>query len=269
MGWFKHNGNASFDSRMVALFESLGYFGIGVYWSMVERIECWGRGSFPRVKLMEEMAGRKADRHKLGRVIDEFDLFVTDENGYVSLNNGKSNLQPTPRPTPEPTLTPSPQPTDENDTQVGGCEEPQRACVSNIEEDKNKNTVTSPSSFLDSYAEDMQRPSGWREVVCMQSGYGELLDKHWKEAVEQWRLHVIAFSTQNELSSLSRAQYYFNCFIKPHSKTGSALKARLECLEAQACAPPPSTETLPPGAPPKPSEKAIWNPAKEEWCEFY
>ena len=46
MSWFKHNGNASFDSRMVALQEALGYFGIGVYWTMVERIECWGDGIY-------------------------------------------------------------------------------------------------------------------------------------------------------------------------------------------------------------------------------
>ena len=261
MNWFKHNGNASFDSRMMALQERLGYFGIGLYWTMVERIECWGDGVFPRYKLLEDLSGRKADRHKIAMVLDDFDLFLINEDGLVSLNNRERNIQPTPQPTSQPT----PQPGYEICTQVAGFDDPQRARDSYREEDKNKrNTAV---SSLDLYLEDMRRPSGWREVVCMQSGYGELLDKHWDEAIEQWKLHVIAFSTMGDVSTLARAQYYFNCFIKPRSKTGEALKARLECLEAKAALPPFPTSDVPPGAPPKPSEGAVWNYAKEEWEE--
>ena len=85
MSWFKHNGNASFDSRMVALQEALGYFGIGVYWTMVERIECWGDGIYPRKRLIQELAHTRTDKVKMAQVLDDFNLFVTLESGFVIL----------------------------------------------------------------------------------------------------------------------------------------------------------------------------------------
>ena len=92
MSWFKHNGNASFDTRIIALHEALGYFGIGIYWTMVERIECWGEGYYPRKRLIEEMASRKADRHKLQMVLDfsytiDVDIFRVENNDLSLLND--------------------------------------------------------------------------------------------------------------------------------------------------------------------------------------
>lgn len=260
MSWFKHNGNASFDSRMVALQEALGYFGIGVYWTMVERIEGWGGGIFPRQKLIDDLSGRKADRRRLAQVLDNFGLFVTLESGMVMVQKG----QPTPQPTPEPT----PQPQSENCPQVSGCTESQRARVY-TEEDKTK-TTTSSSTNIDRYAAEMAADRGeWHEMVCMKSGYSTLLHKYWEQAVTQWRQHVISYSTDSDVYSLQRARYYFNSFIKLSTKSGQDLKAFLEVLEARATQTATEAEALPPGAPPKPSPNAVWNPAKEEWSEFY
>lgn len=101
--------------------------------------------------------------------------------------------------------------------------------------------------------------------VNKRSTYGKLLKAHWEKAIEQWQKHVISYSTAHEIYSYERARYYFNSFIKPHSKTGEELRAILEVLEARATQTATEAEALPPGAPPKPSPNAAWNPAKEEW----
>ena len=265
MSWFKHNGNASFDSRIIALQEALGYFGIGIYWSMVERIECWGEGFYPRKRLIEEMASRKADRHKLQMVLDDFDLFLTLDSGMVVLQNS----QPTPQPPSQPPLQPTPSPEDENEAEPAGGSAPQRTRVSSLDRKKDNNNNNNNTTTLDAYADQLKaEQSEWREMVCMKSGYSHLLNSHWTEAVEQWRQHVICYDTANQIGDYQRARYYFNSFIKLGTKSGEALKATLEALEARASLV-VEEEPLPLNAPPRPSPNALWNPAKEEWCHYF
>ena len=319
MSWFKHNGNASFDSRMVALQEALGYFGIGVYWTMVERIECWGDGIYPRKRLIQELAHTRTDKVKMAQVLDDFNLFVTLESGFVILKKGSYGVKSVS------TSTPNESENNQNTVTNDIESTPQRARVY-TEEDKTKTTTSSsttniktlknenikkslnyrasrtqsqaclncrgaaenhseaeilnsqssmfnPQSLSDKasrFAAEMAADRGeWHEMVCMKSGYGTLLHKYWEQAVTQWHQHVISYSTDSDVYSLQRARYYFNSFVKLSTKTGQDLKALLEVMEARTTQSVTEAEALPPGAPPRPSPKAIWNPAKEEWCEFY
>ncbi|MBQ9637873.1 MAG: hypothetical protein IJV36_08290 [Prevotella sp.] len=319
MSWFKHNGNASFDSRMVALQEVLGYFGIGVYWTMVERIECWGDGIYPRKRLIQELAHTRTDKVKMAQVLDDFNLFVTLESGFVILKKGSYGVKSVS------TSTPNESENNQNTVTNDIESTPQRARVY-TEEDKTKTTTSSsttniktlknenikkslnyrasrtqsqaclncrgaaenhseaeilnsqssmfnPQSLSDKasrFAAEMAADRGeWHEMVCMKSGYGTLLHKYWEQAVTQWHQHVISYSTDSDVYSLQRARYYFNSFVKLSTKTGQDLKALLEVMEARTTQSVTEAEALPPGAPPRPSPKAIWNPAKEEWCEFY
>ena len=264
MSWFKHNGNASFDSRMVALQEALGYFGIGVYWTMVERIECWGDGIYPRKRLIQELAHTRTDKVKMAQVLDDFNLFVTLESGFVILKKGSYGVKSVS------TSTPNESENNQNTVTNDIESTPQRARVY-IEEDK---TITASSSSsmmnISRFAAEMAADRGeWHEMVCMKSGYSTLLHKYWEQAVTQWHQHVISYSTDGDVYSLQRARYYFNSFVKLSTKTGQDLKALLEVMEARATQSVTEAEALPPGAPPRPSPKAIWNPASETWCEFY
>ena len=281
MSWFKHNGNASFDSRMVALQEALGYFGIGVYWTMVERIECWGDGIYPRKRLIQELAHTRTDKVKMAQVLDDFNLFVTLESGFVILKKGSFGVKSVSTSTPNESENKQNNVT--NDTESTS----QRARVyteedktktttsasTNIKTLKNGNIKNSSQSLNDNvsrYAAEMAADRGeWHEMVCMKSGYGTLLHKYWEQAVTQWHQHVISYSTDSDVYSLQRARYYFNSFVKLSTKTGQDLKALLEVMEARATQSATEGDALPPGAPPRPSPKAIWNPASETWCEFY
>ena len=287
MSWFKHNGNASFDSRMVALQEALGYFGIGVYWTMVERIECWGDGVYPRKRLIDELCGKRTTRSRLTQVLDQFNLFVTLPSGMVMLQR---NPKQTTLPNTSDVLALEDSPKQSQSKDISS--ESQRARVYKKEEDKTKNKTTEAgtptpqgnvqcsmfnvqsetpvSNSLSRYAAEMAADRGeWHEMVCMKSGYSTLLHKYWEQAVTQWRQHVISYSTDSDVYSLQRARYYFNSFIKLSTKSGQDLKAFLEVLEARATQSATEAEALPPNAPPRPSPNAVWNPAKEEWSEFY
>lgn len=281
MSWFKHNGNASFDSRMVALQEALGYFGIGVYWTMVERIECWGDGIYPRKRLIQELAHTRTDKVKMAQVLDDFNLFVTLESGFVILKKGSYGVKSVSTSTPNESENKQNNVT--NDTESTS----QRARVyteedkiktntsssssmTNIKTLKNENIKKSLSDKTSRFAAEMAADRGeWHEMVCMKSGYGTLLHKYWEQAVTQWRQHVISYSTDSDVYSLQRARYYFNSFVKLSTKTGQNLKALLEVMEARATQSATEADALPPGAHPRPSPKAIWNPASETWCEFY
>ena len=279
MSWFKHNGNASFDSRMVALQEALGYFGIGVYWTMVERIECWGDGIYPRKRLIQELAHTRTDKVKMAQVLDDFNLFVTLESGFVILKKGSYGVKSVS------TSTPNESENNQNTVTNDIESTPQRARVY-TEEDKTKTTTSSSTTNIKTlknenikkslsdktsrFAAEMAADRGeWHEMVCMKSGYGTLLHKYWEQAVTQWHQHVISYSTDSDVYSLQRARYYFNSFVKLSTKTGQDLKALLEVMEARATQSVTEADALPPGAPPRPSPKAIWNPASETWCEFY
>ena len=281
MSWFKHNGNASFDSRMVALQEALGYFGIGVYWTMVERIECWGDGIYPRKRLIQELAHTRTDKVKMAHVLDDFNLFVTLESGFVILKKGSYGVKSVSTSTPNESENKQNNVT--NDTESTS----QRARVY-TEEDKTKTTTSASTNIktlkngniknssqslnenVSRYAAEMAADRGeWHEMVCMKSGYSTLLHKYWEQAVTQWHQHVISYSTDSDVYSLQRARYYFNSFVKLSTKTGQDLKALLEVMEARATQSTTEADALPPGAPPRPSPKAIWNPASETWCKFY
>lgn len=84
--WFKHHGQAMADPRMRLLKEQLGYAGIGVYWEIVERIETWGDGQYPRKELIAALRSRQLSSRMITSVLDDFFLFEENEFGDVVLS---------------------------------------------------------------------------------------------------------------------------------------------------------------------------------------
>ena len=128
--------------------------------------------------------------------------------------------------------------------------------------------------------------AAWREVVCMQSGYGTLLMRHWETAIGQFALHITAYGTGRQIRSINDAQYYFNSFVKLTTASGKTLKGALEkleaCLQSEADRSNPYLYEehingiryangcpIPSQAPPRPSPSAVWDDASDTWNEFY
>ena len=72
----------------------------------------------------------------------------------------------------------------------------------------------------------------WRETVAMQSGYGELLSRHWPVAVQEFAKHITSYDTGRDIYSVQRARYYFMSFVRGNTKTGMALKEVLQYLDS-------------------------------------
>ena len=84
--WIQHHRRASDDPRMKLLKETFGYAGIGVYWEIVERIETWGDGQYPRKMLIDAIRSPRVSTKMLNSILDNFYLFDYNEFEDIVLN---------------------------------------------------------------------------------------------------------------------------------------------------------------------------------------
>ena len=346
MNWFKHYANADKDSRLQRLKTDYGFWGMGVYWSILERVVCYGEGCYPRNELM----GLKQNRRDTGvikAVLDRYELFQTDEFGMVRCIRSVQQSG---------TFVP------ENDKNVHECgTEVGTLCtdskvgekkeitenkedtsdslaythVEEKREEKNreeKNPSNSPmegmmsdelqatsdecnpqgslvtrssSLIAEKVIHELRTNRAWQEAVCMTSGYGALLMRHFDHAIDIFLQHVKAGADEVELTDRRRAMNYFRNFTRLSHPAGKRLKEELEKRDKSdelqvtsyechpdgklvACSsslitespfedpPGPNGERsyhggrpLPPDAPPRPSPQAEWDEAEEKWLMIY
>ncbi|MCG4740820.1 hypothetical protein L0N23_28325, partial [Bacteroides intestinalis] len=74
--------------------------------------------------------------------------------------------------------------------------------------------------------------SSWAEIACMKSGYGGLLNRHFKEAVGFFKQHILLYDKGPSLLNSSDVHQYFANFTVPGSRTSAFLHAELLKLEA-------------------------------------
>ena len=328
MNWMKHYSKAGLDMRMQNVINDMGYFGVGLYRTLCERIECRGEGSYPRKQLVQELKSRRLNSRHINKLLDEYNLFFTSPEGTVSLSplcpgNTKEKItsqepllpdEPTshqPLVDDEPT---SQQPSVHNEPtsqQPSVHDEPNphgtsvqtsqgaRVIKRDYKERDYKERIynnTNLPEWILKQSEQSWYPyiapllyseqAAWREVVCMQSGYGTLLMRHWETAIGQFALHITAYGTGRQIRSINDAQYYFNSFVKLTTASGKTLKGALEkleaCLQSEADRSNPYLYEehingiryangcpIPSQAPPRPSPSAVWDDASDTWNEFY
>lgn len=121
----------------------------------------------------------------------------------------------------------------------------------------------------------------WLEAACMQTGYGELLMRHIKEAVSCFRQHIEVYDKWHDLLTESDARRYFVNFVSSGKRTSQALYVTLLALDdRQQSAIPPDPYRyeqlvngrrtylgcpIPDNAPPRPDATAFWNETTHSW----
>ena len=121
----------------------------------------------------------------------------------------------------------------------------------------------------------------WLEAACIHSGYGELLMRHIKAAVDCFKKHIEVYDKWHNLLSESDVRRYFVNFTNPGQHTSQALYATLLALDAkqQSAAPPDPYRyeqridgrrsylgcLIPDNAPPRPDNAAFWNETTNSW----
>ena len=182
--------------------------------------------------------------------------------------------------------------------------------VNSVQDDKVSDNNTIPrdsvpsvsSVVCSSIIHELRTNRSWQEAVCITSGYGALLMRHFDRAVDIFLQHVKAGADEVELSDRRRAMNYFRNFTRLSHPAGRRLKEELERADSPPQSPqrgeersnallsPPLGEPegaspfedppgpngersyhggrpLPPDAPPRPSPQAEWDEAEGKWWE--
>ncbi len=127
--------------------------------------------------------------------------------------------------------------------------------------------------------DDMRLDSMWVDIACMKSGYGGLLKRYYKEAVAEFRRHIILYGKGGNLLTMSDVQKYFANYTAAGNRTSIALHDYLLTLDV-GCKSKHSAycherfidghrtyggEPIPHDAPPRPNDCAVWNKTTRKW----
>ena len=257
MNWMKHYSNAGLDLRMQNVINGMGYFGVGLYRTLCERIEYRGEGSYPRKQLIQELKSRRLNSRHIHKLLDKYNLFFTSPEGTVSLSplcpgNTKEKItsqepvlpdEPTPQ---QPLVDDEPtsqQPSVHNEptSQQPSVHDEPTSLQPSVRDEPNPhgtsvqtsqgarvikrdykerdykeriyNNTNLPEWILKRCEQSWypyvapllhSEQAAWREVVCIQSGYGTLLMCHWKAGIEQFALHITAYGTGRQSKSINK-----------------------------------------------------------------
>ena len=254
MRWIKLHGNMLTDKRLLRLQKELKLSGLGLYFSILNQVECIGEGALHIDQIVGAINGRTS-RKKILEIIMQYDLFLITDYGLVF------SLDPLPGYTPdeltELRLTDAPQPCDRPRAQIVP------ECEDKTKEDKTRTDArfhrpsvaevmaycierhnnVDPQHFVDFY-----EARGWK--------YGNTRITDWKACVRTWeRRRSRGFNDDDTL-------HYDNDNSINHGSTMLTTSAPSTIKHHDG---PP----IPDDAPPRPSPRAQWDFATNSWNEFY
>ena len=82
MRWIKLHGNMLSDDRLQHVLDEQRFAGIGLYYFMLQLVECQGEGAIAFNQVIGALE-RRYSRKKILRFIQDYDLFVLTEEGLV------------------------------------------------------------------------------------------------------------------------------------------------------------------------------------------
>ena len=235
MKWFKHGANASREVPVGQVLAEMGYYGVGVLWTMMERV-VWNDGRVTVRELEREFGNSRFSRKKVRKLIEDYGLFTVNEQGQLNVKKQTAKAE----------LIVKKQIVSDSNAPARNID-----LDKDIEEEVEEKETTTPTTnssmdddgVLTKYRGQQWYPyvssllaetdgQIWRETVAMQSGYGELLLRHWPVAVQKFAEHITSYDTGRDIYSVQRARYYFMSFVRGNTKTGAALKEVLQYLDS-------------------------------------
>lgn len=317
--YLQHSLMSMFDPRMKHLVNNEGLKGVGAYWIIIEKLSILPEPRAQLDYLRVYCDSKKIPLCYLKKIIREYDLFELEEDGYFmpkELNPPRKKDGKTAKTTPEKPDSQAKndgkqqkvsgnkgknQPDSSDNTLNGsylaksGTDTGKKAIDNNITttatteekeaaaEDALSSPKTAPAPIEPWHAliDKLTEECAWLDVACMHSGYGCLLKKRIKEAVEIFRQHVILHDNGNALLDMKDVRQYFVNFVRAGRRTSQELHMLLQGLERQqsAAAPPDPYRyeqlvngkrtylgcPIPDGAPPRPDNTAFWNETARSW----
>lgn len=316
--WFKHPKDLSNDKRVSALIAREGGRGYGTYLYIIETlyVQPDGKLHIEQLRTMEKKGfGRKymekvVRNFNLFRIkenefwsVIKFDSQPKDSkktqnelpiNSQESSNELSNNSQTTCNELSNNYKTPAKcEEVENNDNQhvisniapkpalARVREEKIREEKSRTEQNKAEPNDDDGTTKTDSWRrliDNLLPESEWKEMACMKSGFGQLLMKHFKEALEIFKGHVILHGKEQNICTREDARSYFANYSRQGQYTSIDLhKALLAIDTSQQVTNPYRYEQfvngrrtylgcpIPDGAPPRPNASAFWDENTQSW----
>lgn len=144
--------------------------------------------------------------------------------------------------------------------------------------DENGDPQLPPHSIQpwETLVDDLIKDSCWLDIALMKSGYGVMLKRYLKQTISLFKQHIMAYDKGSGLLQMSDVHSYFVNFVQSGSRTSAILRQQLLKIDAAKkkadnADNPYRYERLidgrrtymgsliPPYAPPRPDNTAIWN----------
>ena len=302
--YLQHQLMAMHDPRMQNLFDEEGPRGIGTYWIIIEKLSLLPDAK-AQLKYLRSSTSKKLSITYIEKIIRNFQLFVLEEDGSFSpeeLNPVKKKEKKTAKSDRANDVadekTAEEKTENSNDKQANTLntstdkETSREVFKENIKDITTSAIKEKETAAADDFNFNPIRPwqevvdglavrTPWLEAACIHSGYGELLMRHIKAAVDCFKKHIEVYDKWRNLLSESDARCYFVNFTNPGQRTSQALYATLLALDAkqQSAAPPDPYRyeqridgrrtylgcLIPDNAPPRPDNTAFWNETTNSW----
>lgn len=285
--YIPHGVSSRNSSEMMTLIEDQGMAGYGIYWSLMEYLRTQD-DYVGDIRVLKTLARQlKTSVQKLLKVLNGYNLFVVTGDSFCS-----RKLNAVMKPLDDKRKAMEARSCDSRATNAKQMErnsleikddsslvkksKVKKSRVSSSKEEDDAVVPLPESPVWERYVDELKQEDQWKEIMAMRSGMGKAFLQRFDEILQHFKQHIQAVGNEKQLLSPGDAKRYFCFYFTPGSATFTKLMARLKTDEKKD---PYRYEQrdpvtgirsycgvgIPPEAPPRPSEQAVWNPALGKW----
>ena len=277
--YIPHEVSMRNTTEVMNLIEHEGMAGYGIYWALLEYLRTQDEyvGDLRVLKSLARQLKTSIDR--LLRILKSYELFEVTDYAFRS-----RKLEMVMKPLDDKRKAMVKQSCDDRSTTVqrNSCNllrTKDASVLSKVKESKEEkkkeiSEKEKPTMTWESYIDALAGEQQWKEIMAMRSTLGRVFVDRFAEVLQHFKRHVLAVGSEDRIRSLSDAKHYFNNFNTPGSPTFVRLSAELmkpvdrgkfryEEVDAATGQRSYCGVVIPPDAPPRPNEQAVW--CEGEW----
>ena len=277
--YIPHEVSMRNTTEVMNLIEHEGMAGYGIYWALLEYLRTQDEyvGDLRVLKSLARQLKTSIDR--LLRILKSYELFEVTDYAFRS-----RKLETVMKPLDDKRKAMVKQSCDDRSTTVqrnscNSLKTKDASVLSKVKESKEEkkkeiSEKEKPTMTWESYINDLAGEQQWKEIMAMRSTLGRVFVDRFAEVLQHFKRHVLAVGSEDRIRSLSDAKHYFNNFNTPGSPTFVRLSAELmkpvdrgkfryEEVDAATGQRSYCGVVIPPDAPPRPNEQAVW--CQGEW----
>lgn len=298
--YLKHDAPSFTNPKLSILLQIEGARGYGIYWYLLEMLRMQSDFILPDSMIGQVARQIKTQRSVIARVVDNYDLFVHENEQFYSaglckrmekflLNRDENPQQRGPR-SEDNLLISSVAPAHNAGTAEQRREEKKNICSSSRDfplettapnETGNNAEPVHPVGSWEALVDEMQSGREWMDMIGMHSGLGKLFVAHQDRVVELFKNHIRLYDKGGGLLYLSHVRQYFANFLAEGSITCKKVREALlsefapkngnnatdayrheKLLDGQRTY---LGHPIPADAPPRPDALAVWDEHAAQW----